>query len=35
MRGASRLVVEGLAKPDAKHIYGKRTFYLDEDSWTV
>lgn len=28
-------VIEGVLKPTARHIYGKRTFYLDEDSWTV
>jgi hypothetical protein len=28
-------VVEGTLKPGQKHIYGKRTFYLDEDSWVV
>ena len=28
-------VVEATLKSDQKHIYGKRTFYLDEDSWTV
>ncbi len=28
-------VVEGTLRPNAKHIYGKRTFYLDEDSWSV
>lgn len=28
-------VVEGTLRPDAKHVYGKRTMYLDEDSWTV
>jgi hypothetical protein len=28
-------VVEGTLKPGARHIYGKRTFYLDEDSWSV
>jgi hypothetical protein len=27
--------VEATLKPGSKHIYGKRTFYLDEDSWTV
>jgi len=26
-------VVEGTLKPDARHIYAKRRFYLDEDSW--
>ena len=28
-------VVEGTLKPGARHIYGKRTLYLDEDSWQV
>ncbi|MCY1465618.1 hypothetical protein D9M71_837880 [compost metagenome] len=28
-------VVEGTLRPDAKHVYGKRVMYLDEDSWTV
>ena len=28
-------VVEGTLKPDKRHIYSKRTFYLDEDSWTA
>lgn len=28
-------VVEGTLRKDAKHVYGKRTMYLDEDSWTV
>ena len=28
-------VVEGALKPDKRHIYSKRTFYLDEDSWTA
>ena len=28
-------VVEGTLKPGQRHIYGRRTFYLDEDSWTV
>jgi len=27
--------VEATLKPTSKHIYGKRVFYLDEDSWTV
>jgi hypothetical protein len=27
--------VEGNLKAGSKHIYGKRVFYLDEDSWTV
>jgi len=28
-------VIEGTLKPGARHVYAKRTFYLDEDSWTV
>jgi len=28
-------VVEATLKPDKRHIYSKRTFYLDEDSWTA
>jgi hypothetical protein len=28
-------VVDGTLKPGSKHIYGRRTFYLDEDTWTV
>ncbi len=28
-------VVEGTRKPEMSHVYGRRTFYLDEDSWTV
>jgi hypothetical protein len=28
-------VVEGTLKPGARHVYGRRTFYLDEDSWSV
>jgi len=28
-------VVEATRKADAAHIYGKRDFYLDEDSWLV
>jgi hypothetical protein len=28
-------VVEANLKAGSKHIYGKRVFYLDEDSWTV
>ena len=28
-------VVEGTLKPGQRHIYGKRTLYLDEDSWSV
>jgi uncharacterized protein DUF1329 len=26
-------VVEGTLKPDKRHIYSKRVFYVDEDSW--
>ena len=28
-------VVDATLKGDQKHIFGKRTFYLDEDSWAV
>ena len=28
-------VVEATLKSDSKHIYGKRVFYLDEDSWSI
>jgi hypothetical protein len=28
-------VLEATLKPGQRHIYGKRVFYLDEDSWTV
>ncbi len=28
-------VVEGTLKPGQRHVYAKRTFYLDEDSWSV
>lgn len=28
-------VVEATLKPGKRHIYSKRTFFLDEDSWTV
>jgi hypothetical protein len=28
-------VVEGTLKRGARHVYAKRTFYLDEDSWSV
>jgi hypothetical protein len=28
-------VVEAVLKPGEKHIYGRRLFYLDEDSWQV
>jgi len=28
-------VVEGTLKPGARHIYSKRVFYIDEDSWTI
>lgn len=27
--------VEGTLKPGQRHIYGKRVFYIDEDSWTI
>jgi len=28
-------VVEGTLKPGQRHVYVRRTFYLDEDSWSV
>lgn len=28
-------VVEGTLKNGARHIYGKRRFYIDEDSWSI
>ena len=28
-------VVEAALKPGKRHVYAKRTFYLDEDSWTA
>jgi|UniRef100_UPI00404933B6 hypothetical protein len=28
-------VVEATLKPDAKHLYARRTFYVDEDSWQI
>jgi Protein of unknown function (DUF1329) len=28
-------VVEGTLKPGMRHVYAKRVFYVDEDSWTV
>jgi hypothetical protein len=28
-------VVEATLKPDKRHVYSKRVFYLDEDSWTA
>lgn len=28
-------VVEGTIKPGANHIYHKRIFYIDEDSWSI
>ena len=28
-------VVEGKLKDGARHIYSRRTFYIDEDSWTI
>jgi len=28
-------VVEGTLKSGQRHVYGRRTFYLDEDSWSV
>ncbi len=28
-------VVDGRLKPDAKHVYSRRVFYVDEDSWQI
>jgi hypothetical protein len=28
-------VVDGTLKPGARHIYARRTFYIDEDSWQI
>ena len=28
-------VVEATLKPGERHLYGRRTFYIDEDSWLV
>jgi hypothetical protein len=28
-------VVEGTLKPTAKHVYSKRVYYIDEDSWYI
>lgn len=28
-------VVEATLKPDARHVYKRRTFYIDEDSWQI
>ena len=28
-------VVEANVKPTERHIYAKRVFYIDEDSWTI
>ena len=28
-------VVDATLKPDEKHVFGRRTFYVDEDSWSV
>jgi len=28
-------IVEGTLKPDKRHIYSKRVFYIDEDIWTA
>ncbi len=28
-------VVEATLKPGMRHVYAKRTFYIDEDSWTI
>jgi len=27
--------VEGILKPGQKHIYSKRVFYVDEDTWQI
>lgn len=28
-------VIEGKVKPGQRHVYARRTFYLDEDSWNI
>jgi len=28
-------VIQGTLKPGMRHIYAKRTFYIDEDSWSI
>ncbi|MNL16612.1 hypothetical protein D3C87_1376640 [compost metagenome] len=28
-------MVEATLKPGQRHIYGKRVFYIDEDSWAI
>jgi hypothetical protein len=28
-------VIEGTRKPGARHVYAKRTFYVDEDTWAI
>ena len=28
-------VLEATVKPEWRHVYSRRTFYLDEDSWTI
>ncbi len=28
-------VIEATLKPGARHLYSKRTFYIDEDSWSI
>ncbi len=28
-------VVDAVRKPDARHVYSRRTFYIDEDSWGI
>jgi len=28
-------VVDAVRKPDARHAYSRRTFYIDEDSWMI
>ena len=35
LTGTLSPLVEATLKAGQKHIYGKRTFYLDEDSWNV
>jgi hypothetical protein len=27
--------VEGTLKPEMKHVYSRRVFYIDEDSWQI
>ncbi|WP_134597477.1 DUF1329 domain-containing protein, partial [Pseudomonas aeruginosa] len=28
-------VIEATLKPGARHVYGKRRFYIDEDTWQI